>query len=70
MVHERGNGALEPRISLPVGSKSRKVRFQAAFPGTTSDQEALDRFVQQLIHGTPFDLAQIFEGGTLLRFNS
>jgi hypothetical protein len=71
--YERGNGALESGIALPVGSKSRKVCFEAAFPGTTASQEDLDGFVQQLIRGTPFDLTPVFEGGSLLsllRINS
>jgi hypothetical protein len=60
---------LESGITLPVGSKARNGRFKAALFRSTAAEKALDGIIEQLIHGTPFNLAEVFQGGTLFCVN-
>jgi hypothetical protein len=67
--HKRGNCTLESWITLPVGSKVRKGRFKVALFRSTPEKKAFDGFVEQLIYGTPLDLAEVFQSGTLFCVN-
>jgi hypothetical protein len=66
-VHRRGYSDLKPGIALPVGAKAHKGSFQASLLRPAAEQKTPDGFVEELIDGTPLNLAQIFQRGALFR---